>query len=49
MDAEGAPDSGPLPGEDRHRDLPPTGPWRSWKAGRTYLYDLRRVDGEPSR
>ncbi|MGW3178536.1 hypothetical protein ACWDD9_04645 [Kitasatospora sp. NPDC001119] len=47
VDAEGVPNSGPLLGEDRHRELPPTGPWRSWKAGRSYLYDLRRVDGHP--
>ncbi|MFF2613986.1 hypothetical protein [Kitasatospora sp. NPDC058046] len=45
VDAEGVPNSAPLLGEDRHRELPPTGPWRSWKAGRSYLYDLRRVDG----
>ncbi|MFJ9443238.1 hypothetical protein ACIRRH_15410 [Kitasatospora sp. NPDC101235] len=46
MPAEGVPDSGPLPGGSRRREHPPTGPWRSWKAGKSYRYDLRRVDGD---
>ncbi|MFE7532087.1 hypothetical protein ACFU7Y_41280 [Kitasatospora sp. NPDC057542] len=46
VDAEGVPDSGPLPGGSRHQEHPPTGPWRSWKAGKSHLYDLRRVDGD---
>ncbi|MGW3232735.1 hypothetical protein [Kitasatospora sp. NPDC001095] len=49
VDADGVPNSGPLPAGSRHREHPPTGPWRSRKAGRSSLNGLRRVDGEPPR
>ncbi|MFJ1933150.1 MULTISPECIES: hypothetical protein [unclassified Kitasatospora] len=43
--ADGVANSGPLAGRTGDQELiPPLGPWRSWKAGRSYLYDLRRVD-----
>ncbi|MBO1417658.1 hypothetical protein [Streptomyces sp. FH025] len=44
--ADGAGNGWPLVGRAvREAALPPEGPWRSWKAGKSYLYDLRRVDG----
>ncbi|MFF2141756.1 hypothetical protein [Kitasatospora sp. NPDC058190] len=35
----------PLLGRTGEGAFPPLGPWRSWKAGKSYLYDLRRIDG----
>ncbi|MFD8751243.1 hypothetical protein ACFV0O_09730 [Kitasatospora sp. NPDC059577] len=49
VDAAGVPNSGPLPGGTAGAPFPPLCPWRSWKAGKSYLYDLCRVDGQPPR
>ncbi len=47
VDADGVPNSAPLPGGTAGEMFPPLCPWRSWKAGKSYLYDLRRADVEP--
>ncbi|MFJ9606185.1 hypothetical protein ACIRS1_07470 [Kitasatospora sp. NPDC101176] len=44
VDADGTANSWPLHGRSGEEEVPPRGPWRSWKAGRSYLYDLRRLD-----
>ncbi|MER7671624.1 hypothetical protein ABTY61_24640 [Kitasatospora sp. NPDC096128] len=41
--ADGTPNGWPLAGRAAQGPLPPPGPWRSWKAGKSYLYDLRRT------
>ncbi|MFF9646113.1 hypothetical protein [Kitasatospora aureofaciens] len=43
--ADGAANGWPLHGGSDDGRFPPPGPWRSWKAGRSYLYDLRRTSG----
>ncbi|MFI9272724.1 hypothetical protein ACIGXM_18665 [Kitasatospora sp. NPDC052896] len=40
-DADGVANGWPLPSGAAHAALPPLTAWRSWKAGRSYLYDLR--------
>ncbi|MEU8511223.1 hypothetical protein AB0C76_06510 [Kitasatospora sp. NPDC048722] len=48
IDAHGTANSWPLSGRTGGEELsPPVGPWRSWKAGKSYLYDLRRTDADP--
>ncbi|MFB7667404.1 hypothetical protein ACFC1R_26260 [Kitasatospora sp. NPDC056138] len=42
--ADGVANSWPLSGRTGQEMFPPLGPWRSWKAGKSYLYDLRRID-----
>jgi hypothetical protein len=45
--ADGIGNSWPLlgqAGQAGQEAFPPLGPWRSWKAGKSYLYDLRRTD-----
>ncbi|MFF7989213.1 hypothetical protein ACFZDG_05365 [Kitasatospora xanthocidica] len=41
VDADGVPNSAPLPSGTAGESFPPLCAWRSWKAGRSYLYDLR--------
>ncbi|MFD8706068.1 hypothetical protein ACFV1W_26275 [Kitasatospora sp. NPDC059648] len=41
--ADGTPNGWPLDGSSGRGGFPPLGPWRSWKAGRSYLYDLCRA------
>ncbi|MFH8379324.1 hypothetical protein ACH4E7_00015 [Kitasatospora sp. NPDC018058] len=42
--ADGIGNGWPLLGQTGEEAFPPLGPWRSWKAGKSYLYDLRRTD-----
>ncbi|MEU4114956.1 hypothetical protein AB0F71_10725 [Kitasatospora sp. NPDC028055] len=42
--ADGTANGWPLSGRTGEGPFPPLGPWRSWQAGRSYLYDLRRTD-----
>ncbi|MFH9352903.1 hypothetical protein [Kitasatospora sp. NPDC017646] len=41
--ADGSANGWPLHGRSGQGMFPPLGPWRSWKAGKSYLYDLRRT------
>lgn len=42
VDAHGTANSWPLSGRAGGEEpFPPLGPWRSWKGGKSYLYDLR--------
>ncbi|GAA2264388.1 hypothetical protein GCM10010430_56310 [Kitasatospora cystarginea] len=43
-DADGVANSWPLHPQTGEEMSPPLGPWRSWKAGKSYLYDLRQGD-----
>ncbi|MBV2152379.1 hypothetical protein [Kitasatospora sp. SUK 42] len=42
--ADGVHNGWSLTGRAAQGAFPPEGPWRSWKAGKSYLYDLRRAD-----
>ncbi|MER7844067.1 hypothetical protein ABTZ03_08955 [Kitasatospora sp. NPDC096077] len=42
---DGTANGWPLSGRTGEGAFPTLGPWRSWKAGKSYLYDLRGTDG----